>query len=62
MSCLYRSKADALAFFQEGLKAVVVAGTTWDTAHAVQEVTQSIDAHINKLRSQKVRTMAAWPK
>lgn len=45
---------DALAYFQDGLKAVVVMGTNWDTLEAVEQVSREIDAHINKLRSQKV--------
>ena len=45
---------DALAFFQEGLKAVVVSGTKWDTVEVVEQVSRDIVAHINKLRAQKV--------
>lgn len=54
MGCFNRSKVDALAFFQEGLKAVVVSGTKWDTVEVVEQVSRDIDAHINKLRAQKV--------
>ena len=54
MMCFNRAKVDALAFFQEGLKAVVVSGTKWDTVEAVDQVSCEIDTHINKLRSQKV--------
>ena len=52
--CCGRGKVDALAFFQEGLRSLVVPGTSWDTVHAVEDVSRDIDAHINKLRSQKV--------
>jgi hypothetical protein len=45
---------DALAYFQDGLEAVVVIGTNWDTLEAVEQVSREIDSHINKLRSQKV--------
>lgn len=52
--CCDRGKVDALAFFQERLRALVVSGTSWDTVHAVEDVSRDIDAYTNKLRSEKV--------
>ncbi|CAL8460688.1 g219 [Coccomyxa elongata] len=53
-ACASRGKVDALAFFQEGLRALVVPGTSWDTVHAIEDVSRDIDAYINKLRFEKV--------
>ena len=49
-----RSRAKAISAFQEGLQSLTVKGTTWDVQQPVADVTAEIDAHLSKLRAQKV--------
>jgi hypothetical protein len=55
-----RSKEEALAALRDGLKDVLVPGTDWDTAEALQTAASSIDAHISQLRSKKVAYQLDW--
>ena len=49
-----RSRAKAISAFQEGLQSLTVKGTTWDVQQPVADVTAEIDAHLSRLRAQKV--------
>jgi hypothetical protein len=49
-----RSRGKAIAAFQEALHSLTVKGTTWDVQQPVADVTADIDAHLSKLRAQKV--------
>ena len=51
-----RSRAKAVSGFQEGLQSIAVKGASWDLQQPVSDAAMEIDAHINKLRAQKVRT------
>ena len=53
-----RSKAAALAAFEEGWAALQVAGARWDVAGPRADVAHEADAHISQLRTQKARTHA----
>ena len=49
-----RSRAKAVSTFQEGMHSIAVKGTSWDLQQPVLDAAAEIDAHINKLRVQKV--------
>ena len=53
-----RSRANALSAFQEGVQALAVKGTPWDVQQPVSAIAIEIDAHISKLRAQKVTLTA----
>ena len=57
-SALCRSRANALSAFQEGVQALAVKGTPWDVQQPVSGIAVEIDAHISKLRAQKVMLTA----
>lgn len=50
-----RCQARAVSGFQEGLQSIAVKGASWDLQQPVSDAALEIDAHINKLRAQKVR-------
>ena len=53
-SALCRSRANALSAFQEGVQALAVRSTPWDVQQPVSDIAVEIDAHISKMRAQKV--------
>ena len=59
--CLCRSRANALSTFQEGVQALTARGTSWDVRQPVSDIAVEIDAHISRLRAQKVTPPAHTP-
>ena len=53
-----RCRAKAVGSFQEGLQSIAVEGASWDLQQPMSEAAVGIDAHIDKLRAQRVRTAA----